>query len=147
MRRKIGLFLAMVAATAVQTAAAPAADKVVGVWLVRQEGAPFPMHMYVFNADGTLQQANPDAGNPRVSDSDAKGIWFRRDRKIVGKWVEISADRATHHFIGRGELTFELILTGNRLTGSSTFRGFDANGKPNIGPIMVPFEGSRVTFP
>jgi len=27
-------------------------------------GAPFPYHMYVFNADGTTQQANPDAQQP-----------------------------------------------------------------------------------
>jgi hypothetical protein len=37
-------------------------NPVVGAWLVHDPNAPFPYHMYVFNADGTMQQANPDAG-------------------------------------------------------------------------------------
>ena len=32
--------------------------------------------MYVFNADETMQQANPDAGDPHGSDSDGKGDWI-----------------------------------------------------------------------
>lgn len=48
-------------------------DPVVGTWLVEQPAAPFPLHLYVFNADHTMQQANPDAGNARTSDSDGKG--------------------------------------------------------------------------
>jgi hypothetical protein len=50
-------------------------NPIVGAWFVKDAGAPFPYHMYVFNADGTMQQANPDAGDPRTSDSDGKGIW------------------------------------------------------------------------
>ena len=128
-------------------AAPPIRDTVVGVWLVRQDGAPFPMHMYVFGADGTVQQANPDAGNPRTSDSDGKGVWKRRGRTIIGKWIELSADRATHKYIGRGELNFVLGLKGDRLMGSSVFRSFDADGKQNGGPIEVPFDGTRITLP
>jgi hypothetical protein len=45
-------------------------NRIVGAWFVKNTGAPFPYHMYVFNADGTMQQANPDAGDPRTSDSD-----------------------------------------------------------------------------
>lgn len=51
------------------------ANPVIGTWLVHDSKAPFPMHMYVFNADGTMQQANPDAGDAHGSDSDGKGIW------------------------------------------------------------------------
>ena len=105
------------------------------------------MHVYVFNADGTLQQANPDAGDARRSDSDGKGIWFRRSGHIVGKWVELSADRDSHRYIGRGELTFDLRLDRNRLAGTSTFRGFDASGASTGEPIAVPFDGTRVTYP
>jgi len=36
-------------------------NPVVGAWLVKDTDAPFPYHMYVFNSDGTMQQANPDA--------------------------------------------------------------------------------------
>ncbi len=38
-------------------------NPLVGAWLVQDPNAPFPFHMYVFNADGTMQQANPDAGD------------------------------------------------------------------------------------
>lgn len=149
MGNRLGLVLLSLFALA--PAALPAApsnrDAVIGVWLVRQDGAPFPMHMYVFGADGTVQQANPDAGNPRTSDSDGKGVWKRRGQTIVGKWVELSADRATHQYIGRGELSFTLGLKGDRLTGSSVFRSFDADGKQNGGPIEVPFDGTRITLP
>ncbi len=37
------------------------ANPIVGAWIVKDPNAPFPFHMYVFNGDGTMQQANPDA--------------------------------------------------------------------------------------
>jgi hypothetical protein len=60
-------------------------NPVVGAWFVKDIDAPFPYHMYVFNADGTMQQANPDAGDPHASDSDGKGIWVADDDRIKGK--------------------------------------------------------------
>lgn len=62
-----------------------------GAWLVQDPNAPFPYHMYVFNADGTMQQANPDAGDVHGSDSDGKGIWVASGTRIKGKWVEVIA--------------------------------------------------------
>ena len=50
-------------------------NPIAGAWFVKDPGAPFPYHMYVFNADGTMQQANPDAGDSHRSDSDGKGVW------------------------------------------------------------------------
>lgn len=147
MRNLATLLAALVAVMGSSAVAAAPPRTVVGAWIVRQEGAPFPMHMYVFSADGTVHQANPDAGNPRTSDSDAKGIWIMRDGKVIGKWVELSADRATHRYVGRGELSFELVLIGDRLAGTSSFVAFDAVGKRTTGPIAVPFEGTRVTLP
>jgi hypothetical protein len=47
-------------------------NPIVGAWFVKDPDAPFPYHMFVFNADGTMQQAYPDAGDPRSSDSDGK---------------------------------------------------------------------------
>ena len=84
-----------------RTAAAP----IIGTWVVRDPMAPFPYHMYVYNADGTMQQANPDAGDPHSSDSDGKGVWTSRDGHIVGRWVEITADRGTRKYSGRTEIT------------------------------------------
>ena len=122
-------------------------SSIVGVWIVHHSTAPFPYHMYVFNVDGTMQQANPDAGNASRSDSDAKGVWAMRRGLVVGKWVEISADRATHLYSGRGELTFEITVKGDRLDGTASFIGYDPGGKVVAGPLPAPFTGSRVTLP
>jgi len=128
--------------------ARPAApDPIVGTWLVEQPAAPFPLHLYVFNADHTMQQANPDAGDAHTSDSDGKGAWARRGNRVKGKWVEIMADRTTHKLTGRGEFTYEIKVSGNRLVGTGTFFAFDAAGNVVAGPIAAPFTGSRVTAP
>jgi hypothetical protein len=79
--------------------------------LVKDPGAPFPYHMYVFNADGTMQQANPDAGDPNSSDSDGKGIWVSDGDRIKGKWVEVIAERATHKFTGRAEISYDIKVS------------------------------------
>ena len=123
------------------------ANSVVGVWIVNDETAPFPVHMYVFNADGTVQQANPDAGNARTSDSDDKGIWVTKGDRVVGKWVEISADRVTRKFVGRLDLSFDLKVDGDRLTGSRSAQSFDVNGIPTGEPFQGSFTGARVTLP
>ena len=140
-------FLALALSASTLAARGPARDAIVGVWLVEHPTAPFPLHLYVFNADHTLQQANPDAGNPRESDSDGKGVWERRDDHFVGKWVEIMADRTTHKLIGRGELTFDVTVAGNCLTGKGTFHLFDPAGDRVGDPIDAPFTGTRVEVP
>lgn len=89
---------------------------VVGAWLVQDPNAPFPYHMYVFNADGTMQQANPDAGDPHGSDSDGKGVWVANGERIKGKWVEVIADRTTHQFSGRLEISYEIMVCGDTYT-------------------------------
>ena len=143
------VLLGMVPAVALAGPAKPVANHaaVVGVWIVKDETAPFPFHMYVFNADGTMQQANPDAGNSRTSDSDGKGIWITRGDRIVGKWVEISADRGTRKYAGRLDLTFDLKVDGDRLTGSRSAQPFDAEGSPAGEPLPGLFTGTRVTLP
>jgi hypothetical protein len=92
-------------------------NTVVGAWLVKDPNAPFPYHMYVFNGDGTLQQANPDAGDPHGSNSDGKGIWVTEGDRIKGKWVEVIADRATHQFAGRLEISYDITVSGDCYTG------------------------------
>jgi hypothetical protein len=106
----------------------------VGTWLVKDPNAPFPYHMFVFNADGTMQQANPDAGDPHGSDSDGKGIWVANGERINGKWLEVVADRVTHQFTGRLEISYALIVSGDTYTGMETVRSFDAAGNSTASP-------------
>jgi len=121
---------------------------IVGAWLVNDPNAPFPYHMYVFNGDGTMQQANPDAGDAHESDSDGKGIWFADGGRIKGKWVEVRADRATHQFAGRLEISYEIKVSGDSYTGTETVRSYDANGNSTAGPATPALlEGKRVKFP
>jgi hypothetical protein len=61
------------------------ANPVVGVWIVNDVDAPFPYHTSVFNGDGALQQASPDAGDPNSTDSDGKGIWIADRDRMKGK--------------------------------------------------------------
>lgn len=116
---------------------------IVGTWLIQDGKAPFPMHMYVFNADGTMQQANPDAGDAHASDSDGKGIWKEDGDRVRGKWVEVMADRATHKYSGRGEYSFEIQVSGDRLEGQGSMHLFDTANRP-IGTVPTDFTGERV---
>lgn len=109
--------------------------------------APFPYHMYVYNADGTMQQANPDAGDPHSSDSDGKGVWTSRDGHVVGRWVEITADRGTHKYSGRTEITFDIVVDGDTLSGMETVKIYDADDKLTELPAGPAFQGKRVTLP
>ena len=102
---------------------------IVGTWLVKDSAAPFPYHMYVFHADGTMSQSDPDAGDARSSDSGGTGIWVLDGSKIRGKWVEITADRVTHKFTGRGEFSFHLTVNGKSFDGDATMRFYDVDGR------------------
>ena len=131
-----------------RTSSADARNLIVGTWLVKDSAAPFPYHMYVFNADGTMQQANPDAGDPHTSDSDGKGVWVTDGDEIKGKWMEIIADRATHRFAGRVEVSFSVKVRDPRFTGVATAKSFDADNKLTEGPTSPgPLEGTRVVLP
>jgi hypothetical protein len=123
-------------------------NPIVGAWFVKDPGAPFPYHMYVFNADGTMQQANPDAGDPHSSDSDGKGVWVTNGDRIKGKWVEVIADRASHKFTGRTEISYDVKVNADTFTGTITASSYDAAGtltEPPTSPTLL--EGKRVTLP
>ena len=123
------------------------ANPIVGAWFVKDTGAPFPYHMYVFNADGTMQQANPDAGDPRNSDSDGKGVWVTDGDRIKGKWVEVIADRASHKFTGRTEISYDVKVNADAFAGTITASSYDAAGTLTEGPTSpTPLEGKRVTL-
>jgi hypothetical protein len=122
-------------------------NAIVGTWFVEDAGAPFHQHMYVFNADGTMQQANPDAGDPTTSDSDGKGIWIADGSRIRGKWMEITADRTTHKFVSRGQLPFDLQVTGDTFSGTLSARFYDPRGKLLQDFPATPVSGKRLTLP
>jgi hypothetical protein len=71
------------------------AAAVVGAWVVTIPDAPFPLHMFVFHSDGTVEQSNPDAGDPNTSDSNLMGGWRSVGDEYQGNLVEIAADRVT----------------------------------------------------
>jgi len=124
------------------------AHPIVGTWIVQDLNAPFPYHLYVFNGDGTMQQANPDAGDPRTSDSDGKGIWRVRGDHVEAKWVELMADRTTHQYAGRLELAMQITVEGDSLTALETARVFDAAGAPaGAPPTPQPSKGARLMLP
>lgn len=124
--------------------AARSAPPIVGVWLVRAPEAPFPLHMFAFHADGTVEQSNPDAGDPRTSDSNLMGVWRADGPGVRGKLVEIAADRATHRLVSRTEISFALRVTGDAFSGTAEARSYDAAGQPSGSPVQATLEGARV---
>jgi hypothetical protein len=120
----------------------------VGTWLVEDPNAPFPYHLYVFNSDGTMHQANPDAGDPRTSDSDGKGVWIASGDHTQGKWVELMADRTTHRYAGRLEATMQMRVSGDSLFASEIVSVFDATGAVASAPSTPkPLRGTRIKSP
>lgn len=121
-------------------------NPIVGTWLVEDPNAPFPYHLYVFGGDGTMHQANPDAGDPRTSDSDGKGVWEARGGEVRGKWVEVMADRTTHQFVGRLEITMTITVAGDSLRATEVVAMFDSTGAPVPVPATPKtLTGTRVT--
>jgi hypothetical protein len=117
---------------------------IVGTWFVKAPEAPFPFHVFVFHSDGTVQQANPDAGDPNTSDSNGMGIWLPEGDTITGKLVEITADRTTRQFVSRGEISFSLKVNGNSFRGTASATFYDADGQRLRGPLSATLEGQRV---
>lgn len=122
----------------------PPREPLVGTWLVRMPDAPFPMHMFAFHGDGTVQQSNPDAGDARHSDSNLLGAWRVDGPGYRGRLVEVTADRATGRFAGRVEISFVLTVRGDALRGTATAAFFDADGASTGSPVQVAMTGQRV---
>jgi len=117
---------------------------IVGTWIVKAPEAPFPYHMFVFHADGTMQQSNPDAGDPNSSDSNGLGVWVKNGDAIKGRFVEVTADRTSRQFASRGEISFAVKVNGNILTGTASAIFYDAEGRRLRGPITATMQGRRV---
>ena len=121
-----------------------ASPPVVGAWLVKIPDAPFPLHVFVFHSDGTVEQSNPDAGDPNTSDSNLMGAWRAVKGRYQGRMVEITADRATHQVASRGEIAFDLKIGGNTFDGTASATFFDPDGRRIRGPMQVRMEGERI---
>jgi hypothetical protein len=67
-------------------------------------------------------------------------------QSIRGKWVEVTADRVTREFAGRGELSYDIAVKGNSIAGSATFRSYDVNGTLVDGPSNSTLASERVTL-
>lgn len=117
---------------------------IVGTWVVKTPEAPFPYHMFVVGADGTMQQGNPDAGDPNTSDSDGMGVWVEDGGRIKGKFVEITADRTTRQFVSRGEISSSLDVQGDAFRGTASANFYDAQGRKLRGQMAATLEGQRV---
>jgi len=117
---------------------------IVGAWIVRAPEAPFPLHMFVFHSDGTVEQSNPDAGDPDTSDSNLMGAWLADRDGFKGKVIELTADRTTHRLVSRGEISFALKVSGNVLSGTARALFYDVNGQQVRGPLQTRLEGERV---
>lgn len=117
---------------------------IVGTWFVTIPEAPFRYHMFVFHSDGTLEQSNPDAGDPNTSDSNGMGAWAADGDKIKGRFVEIAADRTTRQFVSRGEISFLIQVNGNAFSGTASAIFYDAEGRPLRAPLAATLAGQRV---
>ena len=67
--------------------------------------------------------------------------------RIRGKWMEITADRTTHKFVSRGELPFDIQVTGDTFAGTLSARFYDSNGKLLQVFPAAPVNGKRLTLP
>ena len=140
----VGLVVAWLTACHQAPSGSNPSPPIVGAWIVRIPEAPFPLHMFVFHSDGTVEQSNPDAGDSDTSDSNLMGAWLQDGDGFKGKLVEITADRATHHLLSRGEISFALTVSGNAFRGAAQAVFYDTNGQRVRGPLQARLEGERV---
>lgn len=142
--RSLGLIILWLTGCHEAPSGRSASPAIVGAWIVRAPEAPFPLHMFVFHSDGTVEQSNPDAGDPDTSDSNLMGAWLQDGDGFKGKLVEITADRTTHQFVSRGEISFALTVSGNSFSGTAQAVFYDGNGQRVRGPLQAKLKGERV---
>ena len=124
----VAIFLSMLTGCSTLPSRDGVAQRIVGAWFVRMPEAPFQYHMVIFNADGTIVQSNPEAGDAHTSDSNGMGAWVAVGNRVIGKFVEITADRTTRTFASRGEIAFGLGVTDDSISGSGSTRFLRCEG-------------------
>jgi hypothetical protein len=112
--------------------------------LVTIPEAPFPYHLLIFHADGTVHQSNPDAGDRNTSDSALMGAWTTTANGIKAKLVEVTADRTSHKFVSRVEISLRIQVSGDALTGTATAVYLDEEGKRIRDAIAATLRGQRI---
>jgi len=117
---------------------------IVGAWLVTIPEAPFPYHLLIFHADGTVHQSNPDAGDANTSDSALMGAWTTSANGIKAKLVEVTADRNSHKFVSRVEISFWIQVSGDAMTGTATAVSLDREGKRIREAVAATLSGQRI---
>jgi hypothetical protein len=124
-------------------------NSVVGVWEVNVGGAPFGPHLFTFHSDGTFLSSNPDAGDPKTSDSDGEGTWQASQQgngtTVTGIFKEYDADRSTNAFVGVLTVTYAIKVTGNTFKGPASATFTDTNGNVS-GPFPAEFTAYRLGF-
>ena len=99
-------------------------------------------------ATGRCSRRIRTPADPHGSDSDGKGVWVPEGGEIKGKWVEVIADRTTHKYAGRLEISFRIRVNGDTFVGTESVRAFDAAGNvAEAPPTPGQLEGKRVTIP
>jgi len=140
----VAIFLSIFTGCGALPARDSVAQRIVGAWFVKMPEAPFQYHMVIFNSDGTVVQSNPDAGDPHTSDSNGMGSWVADGNRVIGKFVEITADRTTRAFASRGEISFNIDVTGDSISGSGSARFYNVNGALDGAPVAFTLSGVRV---
>lgn len=146
-RTFFGTAVASAALSCPIVAQADNSDPITGVWFVRAAEAPFTHHVFMFNRDGTMHQANPDAGTVGQSASDGMGIWTREDGRVIGKFIEVVADRSSTRYVSRGEISYEITVEGDTFTGTASAVFYNIDNLPLGEPMPTPLEGTRVVLP
>lgn len=72
------------------------------------------------------------------------GVWTPDNDRIRGKFVEVTANRTTHQFVSRGEISFSIKVNGNVFSGVASVMFYDAEGRRLRGPLAATLEGQRV---
>jgi len=130
--------------TADRSTQASPVDPVVGAWLVHANDAPFAWQVFTFHGDGTMGQANPDAGDRDTSDSDGGGTWRRDSNQITGIFMEMTAKRDTGQFAGWREITFRFTVQADLFSGTAKATSYDMDGHFLGKPSGTPLTGKRV---
>lgn len=95
------------------------------------------------NLDREGSRCTLPAAHVRVS-LNAIGVWIRSGDGFRGKIVEITADRATHQFVSRGEISFSLKVDGNAFSGTANAVFHDIDGQQLGARRQTKIEGERV---
>lgn len=141
----LGIVLPAVSMIQRSEAASRPSVSVVGAWFASAPDAPFPRHMFVFHADGTMEQSNPDAGDTASSDSAGFGQWSSRSGTVSGAFGEVKAVRGSGVYAGSGVVSFTVVVRGDRFIGGASAEFFDAAGRHVAGPLVTSLSGRRVT--